>query len=113
MNKDQISGNVDQVVGKIKQNAGETIGNEKLANEGVVDQMKGAVKEVWGNAKDAAAEISRDIHKRAEAREQANGRDNEARHNISQKIENVKDRVNAKIDAVKEDHREKETHHTA
>ena len=113
MNRDQISGNVDQVVGKIKQNAGETIGNEKLANEGVVDQIKGAVKETWGNAKDAAAEISKDIHKRAEAREQDKGRENQARHNISQKIENVKDSVNAKIDAEREEHHSREKAHTA
>ena len=57
MNKDQVSGKVEQVVGKVKQRVGETLGNEKLANQGVVDQGKGAAKETWGNAKKAAKEV--------------------------------------------------------
>jgi uncharacterized protein YjbJ (UPF0337 family) len=38
MNKDQVSGKVEQAVGKVKQKVGEAVGNEKLANQGVVDQ---------------------------------------------------------------------------
>ena len=45
MNKDQVSGKVDQAVGKVKQNVGEAVGNQNLANKGVADQVKGAVKE--------------------------------------------------------------------
>ena len=45
MNKDQVVGKVKQAVGKVKQNVGETLGNEKLANQGVVDQAQGAAKE--------------------------------------------------------------------
>ena len=51
MNKDQVSGKVEQVVGEVKQSVGEALGNEKLANQGVVDQVKGAAKETWGDAK--------------------------------------------------------------
>ena len=40
MNKEQISGKVDQAVGKVKQSVGETVGNQKLANKGVVDVYK-------------------------------------------------------------------------
>jgi len=47
MNKDEISGKVDQVVGKVKQGVGEAIGNQKVANQGVIDQAKGAAKETW------------------------------------------------------------------
>jgi uncharacterized protein YjbJ (UPF0337 family) len=57
MNKDEISGKVDQVVGKVKQGVGEAIGNQKVANQGVIDQAKGAAKETWGNAKDAANQV--------------------------------------------------------
>src|SRR5450631_4352753 len=52
MNKDQVSGKVEQAVGKVKQSVGEALSDEKLANQGVVDQAKGAAKETWGNAKD-------------------------------------------------------------
>jgi uncharacterized protein YjbJ (UPF0337 family) len=44
VNKDQVSGKVEQAVGKLKQSVGETVGSEKLANQGVVDQAKGAEK---------------------------------------------------------------------
>ncbi len=45
---------MEQVAGRVKQGVGETLGNQKLANQGVADQVKGAAKETWGNAKDAA-----------------------------------------------------------
>jgi uncharacterized protein YjbJ (UPF0337 family) len=64
VNKDQISGKVEQVLGKVEQNVGETVGIERLANQGVVDQAKGAVKETWGNAKDAARGVQQS-HKNA------------------------------------------------
>ena len=48
MNKDQVSGKVEQAVGKVKQAVGETVGNDKLANQGVADQAKGALKEGAG-----------------------------------------------------------------
>ena len=55
---------------------GETLGNQKLANQGVADQVKGAAKETWGNVKDAA----RDTNARA------NDRDNEqANKDLEQK----------------------------
>ncbi len=57
MNKDQVAGKVEQVVGRVEQSVGEGAGSEKLANQGVDDQAKGAVKETWGNAKNAAKEI--------------------------------------------------------
>ena len=54
MNKDQVGGKIDQTVGKVKQKVGETVGNQHLANEGVADRAKGAVRETWGNVKDDA-----------------------------------------------------------
>ena len=57
MNKDQVSGKVDQAVGKVKQTVGEAVGNQNLANKGVAEQVKGAAKETWGDAKDAAKQI--------------------------------------------------------
>ena len=48
MNKDQVSGKVDQAVGKVKQGVGEAVGDQNLANKGVLDQAKGVVKETLG-----------------------------------------------------------------
>ena len=54
MNKDQVTGKVEQAAGWVKQEVGEVIGNQKLANQGVAEQVKGAAKETWGDVKDAA-----------------------------------------------------------
>jgi uncharacterized protein YjbJ (UPF0337 family) len=96
VNKDQVSGKVEQAVGKVKQRVGETVGNEELANHGVVDQAKGAAKEMWGNAKDAAKEVHQS-HKDA-----AIVKTHETRDKISQSVQNAKEKVNEKIDKFKE-----------
>jgi uncharacterized protein YjbJ (UPF0337 family) len=98
MNKDEISGKFEQVVGKVKQGIGETIGNQKVPNQGIVDQLKGAAKETWGNAKDAADQ-ARDSHKEA-AEEKADN----VRHKISPSVDDAKEKVKAKIDDFKERH---------
>lgn len=100
MNNDQVAGKIDQVTGKVKQHVGEAVGNQDLANRGLAEQVKGAAKETWGNAKDAADKIHEDHA-------------NRTRENISEHTEQLKNRANQKIEAVKEEHREKETHRTA
>ena len=85
MNNDQVSGKVDQVAGKIKQGVGEAVGNDEMANRGVAEQVKGNVKEAWGNVKDAA-------NKNAEERAHA------TRQNIADHAENAKERITEKVD---------------
>jgi uncharacterized protein YjbJ (UPF0337 family) len=55
MNKDQVAGKIKQAVGKVERSVGEGVGNEKLANKGVVNQTKGAVQETWGNERMSAS----------------------------------------------------------
>jgi len=101
MNSDQVKGKASQVVGKVKQGAGEMTGNDKLANQGVVDQAKGAVQETWGNVKDAAHEAG----KTHEAESQH--KKNETRDNISTKVEDAKNNANDRIDNFKDQQRER------
>jgi uncharacterized protein YjbJ (UPF0337 family) len=101
MNKDQVTGKAEQVAGRIKQGVGETFGNQTLANQGVADQVKGAAKETWGNAKDAAA-VTKDRH-----RQEAEQKANDARADVRQRVEDVHDTVNEKIDAHKANERNK------
>jgi uncharacterized protein YjbJ (UPF0337 family) len=96
MNKDQAEGKVDQAVGKIKQGVGEAVGNQKLANQGLVDQAKGAAKETWGTTKDAAKQIT-DSQKDAN-RDKAN----EIRNKVSESIDDIKDKSKEKIDDIKQ-----------
>jgi uncharacterized protein YjbJ (UPF0337 family) len=63
-----------------------------MANSGMADQVKGAAKETWGNAKDAVNENA-EAHKR-----ESEMRTNQARENLSEKVQDTKDRVNEKID---------------
>jgi uncharacterized protein YjbJ (UPF0337 family) len=98
VNEDQIFGKIQQAVGKVKQGVGETLGNEKLANQGVVDQVKGAAKETWGNAKDASKE-SQQSHQKV-----ATDRAHKRRNKISQSVQNAKEKATEKIDELKERH---------
>ena len=95
MNKDQVSGKVEHAAGHVKQAVGEAVGNQKLANQGIADQVKGAAKETWGNAKDAANVTATRHQQEAEASA------NNTRTGVGNKIDDVKDKVNDKIDAHK------------
>jgi uncharacterized protein YjbJ (UPF0337 family) len=102
MNTEKVEGKFDQVAGKIKQGVGEAVGNQKLANAGAAEQIKGAAKETWGNAKDAAATVHADNRSRAAAETE------DTAHNLREKIttttQNVKNTVNEKLDNIKRDH---------
>jgi uncharacterized protein YjbJ (UPF0337 family) len=63
MNKDQVTGKIDQATGKVKETTGEAVGNEKLANQGRVDQVKGTVKEAWGDTKQAVHDTAHEANK--------------------------------------------------
>ncbi len=102
MDKDQVSGKFDQAIGKVKEKVGDTFGNQKLANEGVADQVKGSAKETWGNVKDAA-QTTHDRHTN-DAADTAG----EHRSSFSEKVTEMKNKVNAKIDDYKENEREKD-----
>jgi uncharacterized protein YjbJ (UPF0337 family) len=56
MDKEHVKGATDNVVGKTKEVAGHVMGNKNLETEGKVDQAKGAVHNVAGDAKDAGKE---------------------------------------------------------
>ena len=56
MDKEHVKGAADKAVGKIKEVAGRVTGNKKLETKGKVDQVKGAVHNAVGDAKDAGKE---------------------------------------------------------
>jgi len=101
MNSDQMKGKASQAVGKIKRGAGEMTGNDRLANSGLADEVKGAAQETWGNAKDAAHEAG----KTREAEHQH--KTSEMRDNMATKLEETKNRVNEKIDNFKDQQRQR------
>ena len=53
MNRNQVKGAIDKVVGSAKRAAGELTGNTRLQVKGMAQQVKGKVEGAWGKAKDA------------------------------------------------------------
>jgi uncharacterized protein YjbJ (UPF0337 family) len=109
MNPDKVEGKFDQVAGKMKQKVGEAVGNQKLANSGVAEQIKGSAKETWGHAKDAAAAVHDDAQARAHVqREDLKARSEDKAHNVRENIaataQRAKDKINEKLDNIKRDH---------
>jgi uncharacterized protein YjbJ (UPF0337 family) len=113
MNKQTVEGKFDQVAGKIKEKVGEATGNQRLANAGAADQIKGMAKETWGKTKDAAQEAS-DTHR---VGTDAEGKDLKARtendaHDIRGKIttaaRDLKEKVDEKLDDFKHNQRKEQ-----
>ena len=107
MNKDTVKGKFDQAAGAVKQKVGEAFGNQKLANSGTADQIKGAAKETWGKAKDIAAERRDDAVVTTNVeRESLAQRTEDSVHNLREKLvegaQNAKDRINEKLDEIRD-----------
>lgn len=102
MDKDRVAGKFDRTIGKAKEKLGDAVGNQKLANQGVADQLKGAAKETWGNMKDAAR-TAHDRHT-AEASRAAGAN----RERFTAKVTEMKKKVNDTIDNLKD--RERDQH---
>ena len=52
MEKEQVTGKVDELKGKAKQAVGNATGNENLQDEGTLDEGKGKIKQAYGDLKD-------------------------------------------------------------
>ncbi len=95
MNEDTIKGKLKSVGGKIEQAAGETFGDQKMANAGTANQVKGATQETWGNVKDAAHDVTTPTHTSAEVEA------HNTRTGIAETAEHLKDKVSHGIDSLK------------
>ena len=102
MNKDTVKGQAEQVAGKVKQAFGETVGNQKVANAGAAEQIKGVARETWGKTKDAANEVANAQGPDAQA--QGESKAQELRDKVTTKAQNIKNDISAKLDEVKERH---------
>ena len=66
MNKDQISGRVEEAKGKLKEAAGKVTGSGKLQAEGMVDQAAGKMQKTYGDAKNQVEKADEAARKEAE-----------------------------------------------
>ncbi len=53
MEKEHVTGKVDEVKGKAKQGIGKATDDPGLQGEGMVDEAKGKVKQTYGDIKEA------------------------------------------------------------
>ena len=60
-NRDEMEGQKDQVKGKVKQAWGDLTDNERLRDEGAVDEASGEVQEGFGRARRKLGEAIEDI----------------------------------------------------
>ena len=90
-----VKGKFDEVVGKVKQEAGEAFNDQFLANKGAAQEVKGHGEQAWGSVKEAAT----DTHDRdaAESRADASGK----RDSVTSGAEKLKDKVVAGVEAFK------------
>ncbi|HXB62079.1 MAG TPA: CsbD family protein [Acidobacteriaceae bacterium] len=99
MNKSHVTGGIDQAVGKIKEAAGNATGDQKLANEGAAQQIKGAAKETWGNVKDSANKASATAWSRMSSSEaRAGEKSREFREKVTTAVQNAKHTIAGKLD---------------
>jgi uncharacterized protein YjbJ (UPF0337 family) len=57
MNKDQMNGTIDEVVGSAKRKVGELTNDNRLQAKGVTQQVKGKVEQSLGKTKDAVRKV--------------------------------------------------------
>ena len=60
-NRDELDGKKDQVKGRVKQAWGDLTDNERLHDEGVADEAAGDVQEGFGRARRKVGEVIEDI----------------------------------------------------
>lgn len=59
----RVTGSGTQALGKVKQGIGEAVGDDQLANAGALDQAKGVVKDVAGQAAHLAVDAVREFNR--------------------------------------------------
>ena len=58
MNKDELKGKAENLKGRVKQAVGALVGDKSTEGEGLLDRVRGAVREKLGKGK---AQVSRDV----------------------------------------------------
>ena len=97
MNESKADGFLDETKGKIKRVFGEATGNERVANSGAVDQVKGNAEQTWGNVKDAAHDATHSTTATTTEHD-AHATGSNLRENVVSGAEHVKDSVKRGIE---------------
>ena len=61
MNNDELDGKADQIKGRVKKGIGDLTDNDRLRDEGAVDEAAGDIKEGVGKARRKIGEAVEDV----------------------------------------------------
>ncbi len=86
-----VSGKFNEIAGKVKQSVGETVGNDKLANEGAAQQVKGHAEQAWGTVKGAAEDKYAEVKAEHEAKSETKAHD--VRESVTSTAQNAKEKI--------------------
>jgi uncharacterized protein YjbJ (UPF0337 family) len=59
--KEQVTGKLDELKGKAKQEMGEVVDDPSLQASGILDEATGKLKQAYGNLKDAIKTADKDV----------------------------------------------------
>jgi len=62
MDKDRVTGTINEVVGNAKRHIGNLTGDTSTQVEGAVQQLKGKVQNTWGKVKDSARDAQANLN---------------------------------------------------
>jgi uncharacterized protein YjbJ (UPF0337 family) len=63
VNRDELEGKTKTLTGKVKQAAGDLTNDQKLHDEGVVDEAAGKTQDAFGRGRRKVGEVIQDIGK--------------------------------------------------
>lgn len=59
MNKDQVKGTAKNVAGKLQQQAGKLVGNERMQAKGLAKQVSGKLQKAGGDVKQVLKDVGK------------------------------------------------------
>ena len=60
-NRDEVKGKADRLKGRVKQEAGEAMNDDRLRNEGIADEAVGSARESLGKGRRKVGEAIKDL----------------------------------------------------
>jgi len=91
-----VKGIFNEAAGKVKQAAGEAFNNDKLANEGAAQQVKGHTQQAWGSVKEAVHDSAQNVRERNQPPAERDAHD--IREKVTSTAQNVKQSIKAGVD---------------
>lgn len=98
-----IGGKYDEIAGKVKQSVGEATHDNRIANEGAAQQVKGHAEQAWGSVQSATHDVAEKERARREDVDQQKA--HSVRESITSTAQNVKNNIQNSADNYRAEHK--------